>query len=108
MADELTGIGGSRFVGFGPNRVRSVPDAIGQFLTEYLNKMAESETKTELMSQLELGLAATESAPVRHEPEVASGKNGKVRYNLCPVCGMHTFGFVEGCAKCVSCGHSEC
>jgi ribonucleoside-diphosphate reductase alpha chain len=108
VADELTGIGGSRFVGFGPNRVRSVPDAIGQFLTEYLNKMAESETKTELMSQLELGLGATESASVVHEQEASNGKSGKVRYNLCPVCGMHTFGFVEGCAKCVSCGHSEC
>ncbi|HBF37296.1 MAG TPA: ribonucleotide-diphosphate reductase subunit alpha, partial [Firmicutes bacterium] len=58
IADELSGIGGSRFVGFGPNRVRSVPDAIGQFLTEYLNKMADSEAKSELSAQLELGLAA--------------------------------------------------
>ncbi|MGE5582764.1 MAG: vitamin B12-dependent ribonucleotide reductase [Bacillota bacterium] len=117
VADELAGIGGSRFVGFGPNRVRSVPDAIGQFLNEYIAKMAEAETKPDL-PQLELSLAATESAPVlneRHEEEHGnSGKNrkntksGKIRYNLCPVCGMHTFGFVEGCAKCISCGHSEC
>jgi ribonucleoside-diphosphate reductase alpha chain len=107
VAEELIGIGGSRFVGFGPNRVRSVPDAIGQFLTEYINKMADSEAKSELISQLELGLAAAnESAPVHAEP--VGGKSGKVSYNLCPVCGMHTFGFVEGCAKCMSCGHSEC
>ncbi|HBE80728.1 MAG TPA: adenosylcobalamin-dependent ribonucleoside-diphosphate reductase, partial [Firmicutes bacterium] len=109
IADELTGIGGSRFVGFGPNRVRSVPDAIGQFLTEYNNKMAESEANPELSAQLELGLAAaTEPAPVKQESGHGNGKNGKVSYNLCPVCGMHTFGFVEGCAKCMSCGHSEC
>jgi ribonucleoside-diphosphate reductase alpha chain len=113
VAEELTGIGGSRFVGFGPNRVRSVPDAIGQFLTEYINKMADSEAKSELSAQLELGLAATEPATVKHEAgnkngNGKNGKNGKVSYNLCPVCGMHTFGFVEGCAKCMSCGHSEC
>lgn len=112
VADELTGIGGSRFVGFGPNRVRSVPDAIGQFLTEYINKMADSDSKSELSAQLELSLAAaTEPAPVQQEAAQnhnKNGKNGKISYNLCPVCGMHTFGFVEGCAKCMSCGHSEC
>ncbi len=117
VADELLGIGGSRFVGFGPNRVRSVPDAIGQFLNENINKMTESENENDESSQLELGLAESESAPVSNtQPETEhghngngkNGKNGKVRYNLCPVCGMHTFGFVEGCAKCVSCGHSEC
>jgi len=78
-------------------------------LTEYNNKMAESEANPELSAQLELGLAAaTEPAPVKQESGHGNGKNGKVSYNLCPVCGMHTFGFVEGCAKCMSCGHSEC
>ena len=38
VAEELIGIGGSRPVGLGPQRVRSVPDAIGQFLEEYLNR----------------------------------------------------------------------
>ena len=37
VADELAGIGGQRSVGFGPNRVKSVPDAISQFLGEYLD-----------------------------------------------------------------------
>lgn len=32
VAHQLTGIGGSRSVGFGPDRVHSVPDAIGRFL----------------------------------------------------------------------------
>lgn len=34
VVDQLTGIGGSRSVGFGANRVRSVPDAIGQMLRQ--------------------------------------------------------------------------
>lgn len=108
VADELVGIGGSRFVGFGPNRVRSVPDAIGQFLSEYLSKLnTNGEASVEDAPQLELGLA--ESAPAAQlGRETEKPKNGKVRFNLCPACGMYTFGYFEGCAKCISCGHSEC
>jgi ribonucleoside-diphosphate reductase alpha chain len=109
VADELIGIGGSRFVGFGPNRVRSVPDAIGQFLQENLAKLNQEQAVGEVQPQLELGLVTTAitSEPVLTPPE-ANKVKGKVRYNLCPACGMHTFGYVEGCAKCIACGHSEC
>lgn len=108
VADELVGIGGSRFVGFGPNRVRSVPDAIGQFLSEYLSKLnTNGDASVADAPQLELGLA--ELAPAAQlGRETEKPKNGKVRFNLCPACGMYTFGYFEGCAKCISCGHSEC
>ena len=33
---QLSGIGGGRSLGFGPNRVRSLPDGVGQVLDEYL------------------------------------------------------------------------
>jgi ribonucleoside-diphosphate reductase alpha chain len=36
VIDHLSGIGGSKDQGFGPNRVRSVPDAIGKALLVYL------------------------------------------------------------------------
>jgi ribonucleoside-diphosphate reductase alpha chain len=107
VADELIGIGGSRFVGFGPNRVRSVPDAIGQFLNEYLQKMNEDTVEHELSPQLELGLAEMASgSQITGEP--LKEKKEKIRFNLCPSCGMYTFGYFEGCAKCLTCGHSEC
>ena len=99
VADELIGIGGSRMVGFGPNRVRSVPDAIGQFIIEQLRK-TEASWVPEVESQLELGLKEAAS--------VSPKGKGKIRYNLCPECGMHTFGYIEGCAKCLACGYSEC
>lgn len=105
VAEELIGIGGSRFVGFGPNRVRSVPDAIGQFLNEYLQKMNQ-DMSGEIQPQLELGLTETASSGL-YETATAPKKD-KIRFNLCPSCGMYTFGYVEGCAKCLSCGHSEC
>jgi ribonucleoside-diphosphate reductase alpha chain len=41
VANQLSGIGGARSVGFGPHRVRSVPDAIGQFLYEFIKESSE-------------------------------------------------------------------
>ncbi len=37
IVSELTGIGGSRSIGFGENRVRSVPDAIAKVLARHSN-----------------------------------------------------------------------
>jgi TIR domain len=36
VATKLVGIGGGRFIGLGPNRVRSLADGIGQVFDEYL------------------------------------------------------------------------
>jgi ribonucleoside-diphosphate reductase alpha chain len=37
VAEELVGIGGDNSMGFGKQRVRSLPDAIGQVLEKYIN-----------------------------------------------------------------------
>ena len=38
IVDQLSGIGGARSVGFGPNKVRSLPDAVAQALRMHLQK----------------------------------------------------------------------
>lgn len=93
VADQLQGIGGSRAIGFGPNRVRSVPDAIGQFLDEYLQYGSEGP-KDE----------AEETGPVQDTLPLTPGK----RFSLCPSCGTWSLVHVEGCQKCMACGYSEC
>lgn len=113
VAEELVGIGGSRSVGFGPHRVRSVPDAIGQFIFEYLNNPVHLGAHDSAATQEHLALNEShdeheiEASPSSHDHS-GNGRKGKVRFNLCPVCGMYTFGNFEGCAKCLACGHSEC
>lgn len=92
IADQLVGIGGSRAIGFGPNRVRSVPDAIGQFLDEYLRGESEKEDEEE------------DFGPVQDALPLVPGK----KFGLCPQCGTWNLIHVEGCAKCLACGHSEC
>jgi len=105
VVDQLAGIGGGRSLGFGPNRVRSLPDGISQALAEYLAgvdpaKFGNSNGNGHGPNGQ---YAATETAtPMMTEP--ASLKIG----DLCPECGEATYVNEEGCRKCYSCGHSEC
>jgi ribonucleoside-diphosphate reductase alpha chain len=103
VAGELTGIGGSRSVGFGSNRVRSVPDAIGQFLVEYLRGM-------EIQEEEEPGQLSVEDLAAAVSEDAAAGSNNdrQLSFNLCPNCGIHALIYEEGCCKCMACGYSEC
>ncbi|MFC2023338.1 adenosylcobalamin-dependent ribonucleoside-diphosphate reductase [Chloroflexota bacterium] len=87
VIDQLSGIGGGRPMGFGPNRVQSLPDAVAQVLARHI-ALAEDEQPAE---QLSLPLSAL-------------GQSA----DLCPQCGQASYVAMEGCRKCISCGHSEC
>jgi len=87
MIEQLSGIGGPRPLGFGPNRVRSLPDAIAQVLARHI-ALTEAEQPPE---QLPLPIALPSHTA-----------------DLCPECGQATFVATEGCHKCVTCGFSEC
>ena len=89
---QLIGIGGGRSLGFGPNRVRSLPDGIGQVLDQYLNE------KNGVI------LEEVKSNGNGHESHAHSIKIG----DLCPECGEAAVVNEEGCRKCYACGFSEC
>ena len=104
---QLSGIGGERSMGFGPNRVRSLPDGVGQAVGMYLDdthdehvtdftgangKSKHSEADTTLMAQGQLPLM----------------DKGHLIGDLCPDCGQAAVINEEGCRKCYSCGYSEC
>ena len=84
VVDQLSGIGGGRPLGFGPQRVRSLPDALAQVLAQHL------------------GMAP--HPPLAEQMSLPLDKVG----DLCPECGQATLLYVEGCRKCYSCGYSEC
>ncbi len=90
IVKQLSGIGGSGHIGFGPNRIRSVPDAIARALSEFL---APEEAEP-------FGLVNGGGATPL-EPPTPVG-------DMCPKCGNATFVYEEGCQKCHSCLHSEC
>jgi ribonucleoside-diphosphate reductase alpha chain len=103
---QLVGIGGGRSLGFGPNRVRSLPDGLAQVLMEYLQQHQEREAN-ELQfredypngngSHTEVGQVLV---PVE-QPLLQIG-------DLCPECGQAAVINEEGCRKCYACGYSEC
>jgi ribonucleoside-diphosphate reductase alpha chain len=99
VARQLEGIGGGRSMGFGPNRVRSLPDALGRALYDFLS---DTEGATEpLEVRANFGYAnGTQPAPGQMKFELHG--------DLCPECGHASVIQEEGCAKCYSCGHSEC
>ena len=47
IMDQLSGIGGGRSLGFGPKRVRSLPDGVAQALAEYLEDTVQQTADDE-------------------------------------------------------------
>jgi ribonucleoside-diphosphate reductase alpha chain len=98
VVDQLAGIGGGRTLGFGANRVRSLPDAVAQILREYLSTRFTDDE-----------LAAQDHADMReHVEQLPLPINDRPIGDLCPECGQATFIPTEGCRKCYACGYSEC
>jgi ribonucleoside-diphosphate reductase alpha chain len=96
---QLIGIGGGRSLGFGPNRVRSLPDGIGQVLDQYLREKDGTVTFEEIKSN------GNGNGNGHHgEPAGAKMKIG----DICPECGEAAVVNEEGCRKCYACGFSEC
>lgn len=89
---QLTGIGGGRPLGFGANRVLSLPDGVGQVLQDYLDSHAPS------VPDRANGTPA--APPLQQQPRLFG--------DLCPECGEPAMVREEGCQKCYACGYSEC
>ena len=98
---QLRGISCDRAVGFGPNKVLSVPDAVGQAIERYL------EEKEGIQEDLPLTVAATRGS-TRTQAVSSSSSGVTLDMGTCPDCGTGHLAFEEGCRKCHVCGYSEC
>jgi ribonucleoside-diphosphate reductase alpha chain len=128
IVHQLRSIGGSSAIGFGVDRVRSLPDAVARALEQHLAATSASAAQSgqvapaddpeasnpgghagggHAASGLTNGHSSTAGGP-------AAGLNPgtlalyTVTGNLCSQCGCNTLVYEEGCKKCYSCGHSEC
>jgi ribonucleoside-diphosphate reductase alpha chain len=112
---QLRGIASDKAIGLGPNKVLSVPDAIGIALEKWMRE--KQGVQTDL-----LGAPSSDATPVdivQPKPTSVSGEGGQGQYRFeavnrsesfigtCPDCGS-SLEFAEGCAKCRVCGFSEC
>lgn len=153
IADQLAGIGGRRSVGFGPNKVLSLPDAVALAISNHLgirvngfvpltsisndhlsngnsnltngNSGVQLDSASAVMSaqipaRQDSALAGDDHTTALAESHLAPDGNfasqlsleaapsAKTVGDICPHCGAGSFIYEEGCAKCVSCGYSEC
>lgn len=92
IVEQLKGIGGGRSVGFGHNKIRSLPDAVARAISLHFGffDMNHNDNTIEDIND------------VKPENEV------KAIGDICPACGSPTLVYQEGCSKCHACGHSEC
>jgi len=98
--NQLIGIGGSKSLGFGEKRVRSLPDAVAKVLAMHFGyklKNGNGAGATRLPTATNVSVVT--------QPPLLSDKSD---YDLCPSCGEAALAYEEGCKKCYSCGYSEC
>lgn len=162
IAEQLAGIGGRRSVGFGPNKILSLPDAVAAAISMHLGLRVNGfGPKAEFGGTGPLVSGILEKSKNNHD-DLASGSDGirsdlagavmaaqaslgssdenrnddhtmasaeshltstehpgqlflenafsqNTRHaDICPSCGASSFVYQEGCAKCYSCGYSEC
>jgi ribonucleoside-diphosphate reductase alpha chain len=110
---QLLGIGGGRSMGFGPNRVRSLPDGVAHALSEYLEEAAAVEEARQDAAPAPSkgnGFHPAEEKAAKDEftEELHAGQQFMKIGDLCPECGQAAVVNEEGCRKCYACGFSEC
>jgi len=115
---QLRGIASDKAIGLGPNKVLSVPDAIGIALEKWMRE--KQGVQQDLLSTS--GASPLTTEPVSHNTPaspVVNSEGGQAQFGFdahnrsesfigtCPDCGS-SLEFAEGCAKCHVCGFSEC
>lgn len=111
---QLRGISSDRAVGLGPNKVMSVPDAIGAALNDWHRD--KQGVQQELITPPAVGAAPAIETVVPVTVQGAAGEQlqfggvddaAQSFIGTCPDCGSQ-LEFAEGCVKCHVCGFSEC
>lgn len=105
LIKHLKGIGGSGAVGFGPNRVESIADAVAKALEMHMD--GENPDNS---------IAVTEDFKLNKHNE-HEGIDSKLKLDgdsipdgldLCPTCGSASLVNEEGCKHCITCGYTRC
>ncbi len=104
---QLRGISSDRAIGFGQNKVLSVPDAIAQAIE--LREQEKLGIQQELLPELAAPPAKAGEPQLAPPLQLAlhGYDPGEHFIGTCPDCSSQ-LEFAEGCMKCHVCGYSEC
>ncbi len=104
---QLRGISSDKTMGLGPNKVMSVPDAVGIALERWMQE--KQGIQQELLpgpASATIGEPVTQTV-VRGNEQMNLGGMQPTLAGSCPDCGSQ-LEYAEGCVKCHVCGYSEC
>ncbi|HEX6069449.1 MAG TPA: hypothetical protein VFZ18_06480, partial [Longimicrobiaceae bacterium] len=101
---QLRGISSDKAIGFGENKVLSVPDAIAQAIGA--REVEKAGVQQELIPSGEVGGVAGAAQPML-DLGLNAYNPGETFIGTCPDCSSQ-LEFAEGCMKCHVCGYSEC
>ena len=109
---QLRGISSDRTIGLGPNKVLSVPDAVGIAIERWMQD--KQGIQQELLPSAGAPAAAepvmverTTRAAGDLAEQLALSSSREMMAGACPDCGSQ-LEYAEGCVKCHVCGFSEC
>lgn len=117
IVKKIEGIGGSRPMGFGPNRIASLPDAIAKAINDHYLTDKDAIDKAEDAIDLtynETNQWTASGFTVETTGDSTLSLNVNASHvtlsgaDLCPECTNQTLVRIEGCKKCQVCGYSEC
>jgi ribonucleoside-diphosphate reductase alpha chain len=104
---QLRGISSDRAIGVGPNKVLSVPDAVGIALERYMSDKQGVQVDL-LTTTAETAVPSQPIAVIQDGQQMMLGGGmPETLTGACPDCGSQ-LEFAEGCMKCHVCGFSEC
>ncbi len=128
IIDQLSSIGGARAMGFGKERIKSLPDAVAKALAMHykLGAYADYQTSNGHAGSTTNG-HSTNGNGVAHKSDEASlvaevtqptltaavavaqkTESHSNTFDICPSCGEALLAHEEGCSKCYGCGYSAC
>ncbi|MCH1640735.1 adenosylcobalamin-dependent ribonucleoside-diphosphate reductase [Paenibacillus timonensis] len=111
LIKHLKGIGGTGAIGFGPNRVESIADAVAKALETHVQNGPYGDH-----DPAPVAATIAHHDEVTHDPGTADGSHGGHSHgnapatsrDLCPSCGSASLINIEGCKTCSNCGYSKC
>lgn len=111
LIKHLKGIGGTGAIGFGPNRVESIADAVAKALETHVQNGPYGDH-----DPAPVAATIAHHDEVTHDHGTADGSHGGHSHgnapatsrDLCPSCGSASLINIEGCKTCSNCGYSKC
>ncbi len=111
---QVRGISSDKVIGLGPNKVMSVPDAIGIAIEKWMQE--KQGVQQDLLTgpqRPEASVRPITTAPSLHahqpqqQEDLSPSSREPAMLGACPDCGSQ-LSYEEGCVKCHVCGYSEC